>query len=149
MLGTLRKAAKRTVKFDPARRKALGGIAAAPLAAGSLGDMVKTGNAPLPGGFYGGIPDQAGGMSLSYFQERKAELLRRISGQKDEREEASERYQNYQQAALQYDSMRSVSPVNRARMYRDWSIRQNREQQKLWASWELKDLLKRYTSFNI
>lgn len=88
-------------------------------------------------------------MSLSYFQERKADLLRRISGKKDEREEAEEKFQSHQQAAFHFDALRSVSPVNRARMYQAWSDNQRRERQKLWAAWELKDLIKKHTGFNI
>jgi len=130
-------------KFDPSRRRAMGAIAAAPLAAPSLSEAQRFGFGVASGIPPSGLPGDSGPSPSSYLLERKTDLEKVLRGERDERDEASDKYDNTLEIAFRFESLRSVSPTNRARMFKEWQRKRNSEQRMLWASWELKDIAKK------
>jgi hypothetical protein len=131
-------AAKKAVS----RRGFLRAMPAVPLAAPSLARDVATYglNAPVPVGYASTFSTQGPDIDLDYMRQRRADLESVIAGKADEREYTRN---NHLVIAHHYDGLRSLSPVMRAKLYDRECRRQTKLEQRHWASWELKDLMKR------
>lgn len=127
------------------RRLFVKALPAAPLAAPALaqeaiGNMAVPQSAEFASGSGGltAIDDRA------WAKERRTMLERIIRGEPDEREELDRKGHDWRALAYHYDSIRSFSPVMRARLYADATYRRQKERQRLWAMFEMKDLIKKF-----
>lgn len=127
------------------RRLFVKALPAAPLAAPTLAQEAM-GNMPPPppAEFASGSVPATPIDDRAWAKERRTMLERIIRGEPDEREELDRKGYNWRALAYHYDSIRSLSPVMRARLYADATYLRQKERQRLWAMFEMKDLIKKF-----
>lgn len=125
----------------------LGGAAASgPTLATGL--AAGAGGAPSVGRLSAGMfsgPGSIAGVDRSYKLSRIAQLRKLLTGEDPEEQRSREQFFLNSQSEMErfrLDGLRSVSPVNRMRMFQDGEYERRKRAQRLYHEFELADLLR-------